>query len=723
MTDLLSPTNYGRNVPKNARSTGAVELFVPLNHLLPQFARRTLLDSLSYLRKGKGITDIERHLEDEGVSADLLQLNEIANCTTPPDLKWDGTSPGLLKLQRQVDDFKSNDGSWRESLTAYLPDTGEFEARLQKQVTTTVSQFHARFGVEAALQVIAFIETKISNKQKQREQAGLPSITDLIRSITQPEKRVRTLIKRPGRPVQLAGKINDRIPIPMLYSARHRKQIQKFVDAGSELQKARFQRLLCPVLSDATQRVLGDGDSLGWLQEFTEVLTNSQSVFDMVTETLKADKGSSLSASASRLPLVEGLNTVLDRQSGHTVLDEFRQRASTVGRTPRKLAQHLLKDGVTVDGRTLLHHQWSDVPAQTLSDALLVATQRFLGCHDIHAPLNPSEPKTAADAIAQLSILHPVFRHRLQVMLRLVVERSTPYAEFDRMHRERTNVQSFLFCDPSHRKQLVEMLSLQTVTVAEARRVDTYATAHPYSMLLLQHRICAALGTMPAVQRWAQLSNRMIRNGQIQPLEKRCRFPEVRMLTERVRDDADCRKLFEAAKLAGAIVETESTNHWTVTQSDLRLTELFAPSKWVPRRLSAANILSLLKDDSDFLAFLIGKFLSVRNLSTVLEQMAQEHNAGAVAERLAKLGVLRSNEGRYSVNTTFDSFPRRAPREIIRRLQGKTKGLSEEVFLTALANHDLLYNVLFFAVMDAWQLNEIPTHKVPDSIKQQTIIL
>ena len=103
--------------------------------------------------------------------------------------------------------------------------------------------------------------------------------------------------------------------------------------------------------------------------------------------------------------------------------------------------------------------------------------------------------------------------------------------------------------------------------------------------------------------------------------------------------------------------------------------------------------------------------------------MAQEHDAGAVAERLAKLCVLRSNEGRYSVNTTFDSFPRRAPREIIRRLPGKTKGLSEEVFLTALANHDLLYNVLFFAVMDAWQLNEIPTQKVPDSIKQKAIIL
>jgi len=617
----------------------------------------------------------------------------------------------------------NDDGGWRESMTAYLPDTTEFELRFRKQITAATKRIHAKTGADSALQAIAFIESTINHNLKSREQTGLPTVADVIRTIAQPAKRVRTVVKRPGRPVQWVERINDQIPVAVLYSASHKKQIRNYVNAGSQLQQTRFLRLLSPVLSDIGKRVVGDGDSSGWLQELTEELQNAQSVFDLVFDTLKTKEATVSAGSVTRIPLVEGLDIVLDRKSEHTVMDEFFQRARSVGRTPRKLVQYLLKDGVTVGGRRLLHHQWSELPAQTLTDALLATTERFLGCHDIHAPLNPDEPQTAADVIAQLHILHPSLRQRLQAMLPAVVELSTPYAEFDRMHRERTNVQAFLFCDPAHRKPLIEMLSLQTVTVAEARRADTYATAHPYSLLLLQHRICGALGTMPAVHRWAQLGNRMLRNGQTQPLEKRFRYPEVRMLTERIRDDADSRKLFDAAKMAGAIVPIDSTGRWTITQPDLRLSELFAPSKWVPRRLSAANILALLKNDSDFAAFLIGKFLSVPNLSTVLVQMKQEHDATAVAEQLAKLGVLRLNEGRYSVNTTFDSFPRRAPREVVRRLPGKVKGLSEEKFLTALASHDLLYNILYFAVQDAWQLNEIPTHKVPDSIKERAIIL
>ena len=555
------------------------------------------------------------------------------------------------------------------------------------------------------------------------EEYGSPSINDRIRALSSPEKRVRSLLKRPNLKLRFASRVNDRIPVSALFSARQRKQVFKLIDAGNRLQQARFQRLLQPVERNLLRRIIGDEHSTGWLQELKEEIINSKAVFDLLAETLSSQEDHRPTESVTRLLLVDGMETVLNCQSGHTVLDEFRQRARTVGRTSPQLAQYLLKNGVTIDGRRLLPHQWQDVPIQTLSNELLSVTERFLGCHDDRKPLNPYEPKSAADACAQLHILHPMLLQRLQTLLPILVERSMPYAEFQRLQGERKNTQSFLFCDPSHRKRLIEMLSLQTVTIAEGSRAETYATGHPYSLLLLQIQICAALGTMPAVHRWSQLNNRMIHNEQVEPLEKRFRYPEVRMLTERVRDDEDSRTLFNAAKVAGAVVEIESTGRWTIVQSDLRLTELFAPSSWVPRWLSATEILVLLQSDSDFPAFLVGQFLSVRNLRPVLERLKLENNARAVAEELVQTGVLRSKGGRYSLKASFTSKPKRAPRELVQRKSGETTGLTEEMFLTALATHDLLYTTLFFAVMDAWQLNEIATREVPNSIREAAIRL
>ncbi|MEP3479761.1 MAG: hypothetical protein ABJZ55_10975 [Fuerstiella sp.] len=723
MTDLLTPTDYGRNVPKNARSTGAVELFFPLSQLLKQFTGQFLFESLAHLKKGKPIPDETQELEKQDVSSDLVEFREISGCPLPPDLKWDGTQRGLTKLLHLIDDLKNNDGSWRESLTAYLPEIDEFESRLRKRITVAIEAFHAGFGVAAALKIVGFVEAKVRNDQTIREQKGLPSFEGLLRPLSQPERRVRTIAKKPNLAIRAVGKVNDRISVGRLYPARQRSQIASLVKAGSQLQAARFHALLQPVLSDVAIRMLGDGHSIGWLHDIEEELENGQTGLSALEDALETPEQDPPPSSVARLPLVDGLDTELDRNTGHTLLEEFHLRARSVRRTPQRLAQHLHKNGVTIDGTRIHPHQWSEIPTQTLSRALLTVTEKFLGCHDISKPLRPEDPKTAADAISQLHLLHPLLRPRLQVMLRVVVERSGPYAEFDQMQGEHTNIQSYLYCDPNHRKPLIDMLSRQTVNIAEASRAEKYATGHPYSMLLLQHQICASLCTMPAVHRWSQLNNRMIRNGQVQPLEKRFRYPEIRLLKQRVRDDDDNRKLFEAAKAAGAVVQIGSTNHWTVTQPDLRLSELFAPSNWIPKLLSASQILLLVRNDPDFRAFLIAQFLSVSNLNIELERFREEHDARAVAQELTKWGVLRSDAERYSVNTTFDSFPKRAPREIVKRRPGKIVGLSEDVFLSAMATHDLLYTILFFAVTDAWQLNEIPTRQVPDSVKDFAITL
>lgn len=708
-------TKYS-NVASPGRSAGCVEIEIPIAFLIEQYTISLLLQTLELLQRGTTIDDVDEFLSGHGIGEGTLGFSGFATGARPPAVKWDGTFGGLQRVVQSIDDLCQENGEWREGVDAILDEARDFETLFIQTLQQAVAAAHVEHGLAAATQLVANVISALRGTRDRIVGEGDQVVGPLVKAVGQPLQRVQGLIRRPGKHVQAFTRLLPKQSIRCLLKAGQKKLIRKLTDTAGRLQNARFHHLTRRSALKVLDRLVGNVSETGRLHELLNDLDEDAAIFTTLGSGISELRKADISPTVTKIPIVTGLDTVLDHESGRTVSDEFQERAARAGRTAHNLARHIHRNGVTIRKERVMPHKWSEADPSQLQEKLLALSRKYLGCEDPNRTLDMVDPKSAADHFSRLQLLHPILRHRLHDALKAAQQRSAPYAEFGELAGVKENIQTFVFCFKTQRPEYIKLLERQDGSIAEAERASEYSTQHPYSILLLQYRIAAPIGAMPALHRWSILAARAELKGRVKSMEPRSKHSETRHFKDRIHCLSDCRDLFNAASKVGLVMSVGSTGKFALTMDDHRLTAMFAPPKWQANAVPGSRFLELLKEDDDVKTFLTRQFTNDPDLRVVLARLKNEHDDAKVTDELVRRNVLKPEKGRFAVNAVFSTNPRWAPRELVTQVAGPLIGIDEDDFITQLYENDLLYTVLFFGVMDEWQLRELSESDVPTSV-------
>ena len=706
---------YRTPVARNGRGIGSVKLEIPIAWLLSQFVLDFLGRTLKRLRQGAKMPDPAAFLEEHGIGPETLRLAGVADMVSPAPLKWNGTLKDANKLCRIVQDLIDDDGAWRE-LRHELTDAGkDFVEQFCHTLRAAVEAALRDYGLRAAMRIMKHINEQLQQSRQACVRTAASSRAPL-KSVSEPLARVQRFLKRPGWKLRLLSLFWRGRSIKFAVDSRHQRAIQSLKRSGEELQDARFTSLARTMQLDLFDRLLGSGRGPGVLDSIADEVEEQAAMFGSLAIAIHADTEEQPKPSATRVLLVDRLNCVIGQDADRTLLDEFYSRARQAGCTTSLFARILRGEGIRTKKGALLPHQWHERDPARILKRLVRMTAQYLGCDDESRQLQPLDPQTAADFCAQLHLMHPLLQPRLLQQLPVVTERSAPYAEFDGLSGVEQLKPVFLFCYPGHRAKLIQLLSRQVQSIAEHEGSKKYGLRHPYELIVLQHQLAAPVGAMRNLHRWSVLSARAERKGRVVRHEPRGRHLEVRILRSRTRCTQDCEVLLEAGEKAGLITRVGKSKHFALTQDDHRFEAMFAPPQWETIAVPASRFHELLQNHDSLASFLIHQFSTHPQLRVVLARLRKEHDPSVVARELVARKVLQQDGDRYAINARLASNPRHAPRELVRQVPGPLVGLTKETFTTQLYDNDLLYSVLFFGVIDAWQLQWISENDTPASV-------
>lgn len=714
----LSPTTY-TGLPRNIRSQGYASLQIPILRLLRDFVREFVLLTLRAIEKGHKLPRPEELMEEYELGEDILSLQSAFDAYGPAAQEWDYTIAGIGSLCQIADDLIANDGTWNDGREMLRDIAHDYVEGLQLQLQLLLSHVLRKYGPKTSRQIIQTIQKRLLRTREELSDRPPVAARDALALAlaSKESQRIRSVARRANPLIRFVSKLFPKIKLGKWLNGQQKLAVSRCERAINELSRVRFQSLEHQAYFRVLDELLGTESTEGSLDELLRSLEERKQFF----AGLKADlshRGSSSPLPQPIIEVVSSLDDVLDSTTGHRVRDVLFELVTRAGCTPERLAKRLISGGLCVGRRQFSTDQWQKLDPERLVQLLLTAARKYLSLNDEHAVLNTVEPSTAADHLATFDLQHPLLDRRASFCCAEALQRSLPYFEAEPLHDVREHVETFVFSVPKHRKQWITRIQSHG-RVAELDNDSAYSIAHPFRVDFLQVAICIPGGASRSIHRSAVLACQNEKHRGVSSHIDRRQFAEQRLLTARVRDIHDCEAMLKAARLAG-VVSKRGEERLTLNREDIRLRELFAPSKWRASQITSDTVQALLKHDARTVDFLSRLLPMETELREILTELKSEEDADTVAAELVDRGVFRKLSGLYSVNADFHSRPQDAPPQLLQRLPGRLRGLPESEFLSALLRNDLLYSTLFFAVQDAWQRAWIQKRQVPPSVLEYT---
>lgn len=714
---LTSVTKY-TGLPRSGRSLGMSSLQLPLDTLVNQFTFEFIDRTLLLVLRGEPLRQASDLLEEHGLAEGSLTLKNVFDGCYPAEALWDRTLGGVGSLLAEAEDLCAEDGTWTETRSVLREAAEDFLDGIGKRLCDLKHRVDREFGLPATVQLFSMVRRQLQNTQEKMKADRPDRIRREIPAVETEIGRVSPILKSRGILLRTCSRNFPAIPIDRILGDRQRLAINRLTRFLNELQSRRLGQLEHMARRHVLDDLLGNERKPGILADLEADIHQSQECFAILMKSARTVKPQAVD-NVYRVNIVDSVDTVLDPATEKTVGDLYFSMASEAGRTPQKLARQLRQRPLKIGRRMLWPDQWHEAEPDALMAALERTVRRYLGCDDADRPLQPAEPRTAMDHIARIDLLHKSLRPRLNSALTDVLERSRPYLDAEPIAGVEEIVQNFLFSYPPHRKRWLKILQNQT-TIAEPANAEAYALRHPYRLDILGYQLAAPVGAMRATHKWSIMSRRAERRGIVKPHVDRRQFAEIRVLAERTRSMDDCRELFLAGKRANVITRVGDRQRYAINRDDERLRELFAPSTWSAAQITGETVQALLRHDVRFTDFLAQLNPRQTDLRAVLGRLKLQDNCEAITDELTRRKVMLESGGRFYVSAAFRARPLDAPRQLLKRSPGALRGLSEQEFLTALLNHDLLYSIVFFGVQDAWQLGWISETDVPASVVEYT---
>lgn len=707
------------HVPRQATTLGTASLRIPFSDLLSQLASELAAGAASAVTREVDAEPDLSLLESVGLHADALDLSEFIaiESTEPPP-----ATRNIADLNRLADtamDLANEDGQWRNEPHVF-----------HDIVESTVREIDGRIGSLRELGIAGINSAAIAANLNHAAMVMEDQLVSARRELAPwpPEmsdqlREIETSIRRWTRGRHLSDRLVLRIlpngPVWLLLRDAQRRQLSRMSRIVREAAVRRSAQEATRLKIRALELLIGRAGGGLVANHLVELDQSEQPVRAAVA--LLLDRIQPLQPdTANEILVCDSLDTPVDRSNGTNVRDVLLDRLNNAGFSASSWHQTIIEEGILFGNRRLRPAMWSQQSAQEIAAALLRCTERMLGSDTPTQQLDLDSPSTLVEHLAGISIVDSAFDPLLRIAIPAWFQKSRPYANFDFVQGTYCQTKAFLFCHPVDRTVWLRRLANQVEFVDENSSAD-YRCSDRFTATLLQFVQGAPMGAMRELKRWSAKGNENCRLGLTTPLFDRTGYPELRLLECRVKDTEDCNQLFEAALKCVAISPLASDDRFVLNRFEPRLEALFREVRVIRLWREAAFFDNLIRQGSTFLSFLRHQHPNLLNLPKLFRELSGETDPEATCQQLTSQGVLEEQASQYRLAAAPNCRWNDIPDGLCKLVGGQQQGLSRRQMVSAMMNRDRLYNVIFWAVLDAWQRGSLSRNDVPDSIALESM--
>jgi len=719
-----TPAQY-RRIPQQAQSGGVVILRLPIQRLWREYVARFVSQGLAWLGEGRLLDDVHCHLDEAGLSEGTLSLSDRLpdRLTETSQYTWDGRLADLARLAAASEDLASDSGQWQDQF-AYLAELAEQGvADILSGCQTLVAEVLQTHGPAAGRQVL----TEVSAALERARQESLHEIDEhhakYWPASRSPELRMvgeslRHAARPRGRFVPLLRRIPPALAGRLALTDAQRRAIHRHVTTLNAAQADRYRLALLKARRRALDELLGLPGRPGRLSRLSAAIEAQAGCLHDLAQPFAAAQREPRRRRPVELLLVATIQTVIDPRTKRTLADLYDERLRQAGYSSQDWAGGLAAEGLVIHGQVSLPHQWPQLDRTALTASLSRSALQYLGLQRPEAEAHFAKAQGAFQCLAGVTMLDEALTGLVDHILPLVIARARPYATCRPISGTQLPDLTFLYCHSLQRPAWLEKLPF--LKHADDAPVAEYAISDPYTVILCQHRLGIPAGALRGLSAAMATAAKGYEAHDVRPFDDRHNYPEHRLLDSRPKDQDTAQRLFDAATKAWLVLPVgEPASGYVLAYCDPRLDHLFTPRAYISVTAGAEFFHQVLKTRPEFAVLVRAALPSLTEFHKTRVRLADENNAECVALELVDLGILRRiPTGQYQMAFLPSAGAFGGPAELYTVECGPTTGLPCDRFVAALQDNDLLFNVLFWAVRDAWQQGRLSAHDVPAFVRE-----
>lgn len=708
--------------PRQVHSHASVELRLAFPRLFEDYLSRFLTRSVTLLTTGHRVPKVERLLDAENLHSVWIQWQDDELAGTPPVLSFVPRPSCVNDTAAALNDLASDNGIWsqdiRDSLSAISDTARDLMDRLQTALRTITDQH----GPEAARQLVEYFCEKLTAEREmlrtQHERFQRTEWTTARRvELRTAAERLRVIAATIPYWKHVLHWAAPQLIRSLLLSDIDRYRLKKAVDQANDAYRDRHLAMTYQVRLENIDQLLGKDDQSGQLPQMLHTIEKHIEVLQSFAGPLR--QPSRPTTDPTTIELVENLDTVIDTKSGHTLGTLWDTRLELAGFSPEVFIQRVRATGLVVDGRRFLAEEWSQIAAEKRSSAMMGALRHDFGADNLDRPIRYDNPIVPIDHLAAVKLNDEALRPLINQCVPELKRRIAPFAPNRPIAEADPRQMVFLYCESEQRADLHEYLSTNmTLSIPEKDGSDPYKLRNPHVLVLVNITLGIPGGTLIGYQEWMVTGNRTRREHPEPPLFPRADFAETRLIDERDDSQRYGEQLFDAALKCGAIfvVNKSVPERFTLAIPKAEVAHHFTRQVVAPSWESAKHFQELIKDGSAFVMF-VEQHFKLGGFRHIADRLKKECAAESVAQSLQQLNVIeRNSTGQCRVLCAHAGPLDDLTAQLYEVTDTQLIGLERHAFLTALQDDNHLHNVLFWSVLDAFQLRKLAQPDVPEFV-------
>jgi len=715
--------NYRYPVCRYIDSSGAAELRLPAHEFYSQYRASFAVRGLDLIASGTSTEELQGELETYELDERALSLAEWFEGSRPSPHNWDGSLGQLKQLAVTAHDLQSNHGVWRDefkelALTVRKDAVSDLVQRMSR-ASQGLNQRHGHAGVRQ-LRSELFRRFQTQRDQVAQELAVLEAdgwSNSESEQLLVAGQRLERFSRHPSGLLRIFSKLRPNARVTWLMNSSQRRQAARAVGRINDAAEVRYQMMFLDAQLDTLDEILGTGTKQGALDRVTKVADDTERFFNLLKAALESQTPPKPQAKVTKLLLADNINTTVDPTSGRTFRDVYDERVARAGCTLQDWAKKLWTEGLRIEDRLCLPHQWPDHHVGTVVESINVSLDEYFGAKKEDPQIDIFHPQAGFEHFAAVTLLDVELRILLTDKLEELARRSKPRITHEPIVGAPAVDLAFMWCFPAHRRKWQKLLQ-NRVEITDDGNDSAYELPSPYEVKVLQSALAIPPGAVKEFKRWIAVSNEALAKHKLSDSEfRKVQAMEQRLLKSRVKSNEDCRQLFAAAKKAALVCHVGNNGHFILSKPDPRFLDVFATITLDPEWHDAGYFFEQLNNGPQFEEFVQREFSNLQNFAEIAEYLRAENDAIRVADELVNVGVLRRNgTAQYCVTQLPSIASAYRPPRLYSQKVGAIRGLTHDEFVAQLGHDDDLYNVAFWSVLDAFQLGHLSKNDVPASI-------
>jgi hypothetical protein len=711
-----------RRPPRQVHSHASVELRLPFDKLLEMYLPRFLKQTVAWLETGNRVPDVNQLLEVEQLDAVWRRWQDSDLAGPPPALSFAPRVSCLKDTAAALHDLASDDGAWSQEIRDGLIPILEAAQALIDRLPTALRMINDQQGPEGGRQLVEFFAGRLAEERSvlatkyerfQRTAWTLTRRTEL-RAAAERLREINATVSWPKRSLQ---RLAPKLARSLMLSTTSKYHLRKAVDLANAAYRDRHLAMADQVRLEVIDQLLGKNHQSGLLvrelARIHEDLTVVRSFAGQTPEPVleKSDP--------TTIELVTDLDTIIDTKSGLTFGKHWDARLQSAGFSPEHFGQRVRAHGLVIDGRRYRVEEWNQIPAEERPLAMMAALRSYFGADDLDRTIRYDDSLFPIDHLAAVKLTDEALRTQIDKCLPKLKGLIASFAPCRPIAEANPREMVFLYCEKSQRAMWHELLGTQMkLSISEEIGSEPYDFDNPHVLVLLNATLGIPGGTLEGYQNWMATGNRARREHPEPPLFPRTDFKESRLIDERDNSHPYCEHLFDAALKCAAIfaVTKDAPERFALSVPNAQVDHHFTRIILVPSWESAEHFHGLIRNGSAFIVF-VERQIKLGGFRHIADRLRRESDAESVAQTLEQLHVIERNRaGQCRVLCAHDGRLDGLTEQLYEAQEIQLVGLERPDFVAALQHDNELHNLLFWSVLDAFQLGELAQPDVPEFV-------